>query len=235
MLAIYRFTSNQEAMKEAKDQIKRYFLEVRLYKDDFGITFEAIKKILRINLTYMRLSLLPAVVLIVLIVFIMIQLNLRFGYNPLKIGDRAIVAIQLSDGISLEDVNLSIEAPEGIEVETPPLRLFEEKEVDWRIRASQTGSYELGILISGERFTKAVLVGDGGERLSPHRARKNTFEGFLYPGEPFLPKDSLVKSISIKYPERSFKLWGWDTNWIVLFFGFSMVSGLVFKRLFKVA
>jgi hypothetical protein len=164
----------------------------------------------------------------------MIQLNLRYGYNPLKIDGRTIIALKFSDQVSVKDVNVSIEAHEGIVVETAPLRLSDEKEIDWRIKVGQSGSYELGILVSGQRFTKDILVGDGVKKLSPLRIRRDLYEAILYPGEPFLPEDSLIKSIRIVYPKRTFDLWGWETNWIVIFFGLSMISGFVFKRVFKV-
>lgn len=235
MLGVYRFTSNQDALKKTNDQIKRYFLEVRLYKDDFRTTFKALKKILKFNLTYMKLSLVPAIVLIVPIVIIMIQLNLRFGYKPIKVDEIFIVTLKFSDKVSLKNVDVSIEAPEGIIVETPALRLLDEREVSWRVKVSQTGSYELVILISGKRFTKEIYVGNGVRKLSPFRLRRNLHVALLYPGEPYLPEDSMIKSIRVDYPKRTFNLWEWDTNWIVIFFGLSLVSALVFKRLFKVA
>ena len=47
MLVIFRFTSNQGGIRSAKNRIKAFFLEVRLYNDDLGLIFSAQKNILR--------------------------------------------------------------------------------------------------------------------------------------------------------------------------------------------
>ena len=41
MLLIYRWTSNQAGIRRVKDKIKAHLLELRLYKDNMGVTMKA--------------------------------------------------------------------------------------------------------------------------------------------------------------------------------------------------
>src|SRR5919108_4002002 len=83
MLVIYRYTSNQKGIKETKDRIKAYLLEIRLFKDDLGILLSAQKNILRHNLTYMKHAVKPMLFMIIPVLLILIQLEGWFGRKPL--------------------------------------------------------------------------------------------------------------------------------------------------------
>src|SRR3990172_10738495 len=146
MLIIFRYTSNQDGIKEAKEKIKAYLLEVRLYKDDMGLMLNAQKNILKHNFTYMKYSVIPMLVMMIPVVLILIQLNFRFGYLPLKPGDDAIVKLNMNKGVNVNGTEAKIIAPSGIEVETPILRIDEKKEIDWRIRAKSPGDFNLEFL-----------------------------------------------------------------------------------------
>lgn len=226
MPLLYRSFSNQKTMKEVKGQISRYLLEIRIYKDDFKVAWDSIKNIFRFNLIYFKLSLLPAVILIIPAVFVMIQLNLRFGFKPLEMGEQTMVVLKLSEKISFDKTEIKLYSNDGIEIETPPLRMFDEKEVDWRIKADKSGKNELEIQINDQKFTKSVYIDDNIiKRLSPARVRNNVYEAFLNPGEKFIPQNSVVQSISVRYQKRVFDLMGWKTNWLVIFVALSMISG----------
>src|SRR4030067_3637841 len=84
MLIIFRYTSNQEGIKKAKDKIKAYLFEIRLYKDDMGLMLQAQKNLLKYNFIYMKYSVIPMLVMMIPVVLVLIQLNFRFGYSPLK-------------------------------------------------------------------------------------------------------------------------------------------------------
>jgi hypothetical protein len=50
-------------------------------------------------------------------------------------------------------------------------------------------------------------------------------------GEPVLPENSPIESISINYADRNIEVAGYGVNWIWLFFVLSMVAGFIFKEL----
>ena len=87
MVTIFSKVSNQEKMGKIKNLIKAHFLELRIYKNDVYETLSAQKKILRYNLSYMKLAFIPATIMFIPILFILIQMNLRFGHRPLSPGE----------------------------------------------------------------------------------------------------------------------------------------------------
>src|SRR4030043_1188364 len=86
MLLIYRLTSNQSGICRVKDKIKAHLLELRLFKDNMGVTMKAQGQILQANFRYLGLNLKPLLVMIVPLILILAQLNLWFGSEPLAVG-----------------------------------------------------------------------------------------------------------------------------------------------------
>ncbi len=235
MLAVFRLTSNQAGIRAAKDKIKAHLLEMRLFKDNLGASLGAQRQILAANWRYLRYSARPMLVMIVPLVLILIQLNFWFGYEPLAAGEPAILKVRLDPGVSPLETEVSLEAPAAIRVETPPLRLAEEHEVDWRIRPQAAGTSRLTVVASGGRTEKTVTVGGAPlSRLSPVRAR-GRFPGQLFrPGESPLPPAGPIRSVEVVYPARRLPLLGLRLHWLVAYFALSVILGFVLKRPFGV-
>jgi hypothetical protein len=109
ILLVFRATSDQRALRRVKNRITAGILEIRLFRDDLRTIFRAQWDILRHSLTYMRLSLVPMLWMIVPIVLLMIQLQFHYGYRPLQPGETAIVKAELAG----EDGCDSAPAPPG--------------------------------------------------------------------------------------------------------------------------
>lgn len=234
MLLIFRYTSNQKGIRQAKDKIKAHFLELRLFKEDFSLMMKAQGKILRYNLIYMKHSLKPMLIMILPLVIVLIQFNFRFGFRPFKANEEVMVGVTFSEPLPLQAMDISLEAPEGLEVETPPLRINRLHEVDWRLRAKVAGDYVLRIRIGEELLTKRVTVSDELCQLSPRKVSRSFFQEFLYPSEPALPSNSPVSYIEVKYPTRHLDLGGWNIHWLIVFFVLSIAFGFALKGMFKV-
>ncbi len=234
MLLIFRYTSNQKGIREAKDKIKAHFLEIRLFKDDFRLMMRAQVKILRYNLVYMKHSLKPMMIMILPLVIVLVQLNFRFGFRPLQPEERVIVRVKLSEALSLRSMGISLKAPEGLEVEEPPLRIESLHEVQWRLRAKEPGEYELRVRVGEKLFSKMVTVSNELCQISPRKVSRSFFQEFLYPSEPPLPANSPVRFIEVKYPARNLNLGGWNIHWLIVFFVLSIAFGFSLKGMFKV-
>lgn len=220
-LLVFRYTSNQRRIQEVKRQIIAHLLEVWLYRDEMSVVLRAQGAILRDNLRYLGLALVPLACMLLPMAALLIHTDLRYGHRALAVGERAIVAVKLPFGVSPEDVKLT--APEGIAVDTPAVRIPSEGEVDWRLRATARGRHALRFTVGSAEVTKEVVVGEPMARLSAARVRGGVAH-FLHPGEPPLPAGAPVQSISITYPESSLSLLGrtmhWIWPWLVLSMGF---------------
>lgn len=229
MLIIFKRISNQQVIKQVKDRLKAHLLELRLYKDDLGLSFVAMKGILGTNLKYLQQAIKPMLVLMVPTILILIQLAIRYEYRPLEIGESAIISVNLASAVALQDVGLDL--PEGIRAETPPLRIKQKNQVDWRIKAAAEGYWKIDFRIGDEVVTKELVVGTKLNPLSSRRVGANWMDSFLNPVEAPLSSTFSIKEIRIQYPERNLSLWGQDMNWLVVFFGFSVATGFALKGL----
>ncbi|MFZ1946937.1 MAG: hypothetical protein WAW06_05275 [bacterium] len=234
MLALFKLTSNQKAMKEVKTRISAYFLEMRLYKDDVSCVMASQRRILLANLGYMKLALLPAVVLIVPVVLIMIQLNLRYAFTGLEPGQTALVKVILEEGVDPTDTRLTLSAGEGLEKASPSVRIVSLGEVDWKVRLISSGVRDLRLSSDEGEMTFAV---SGTRRLVPVYSvmkKASIWEVLLNPGAPAVPKAMPVKSVEVKYAPMSFDFGLFKLSWLWTFLIVSMAFGVVLKFIFKV-
>ncbi len=234
MLYIFKYTSNQSAIRATKDKISAYFMEIRLFKDDLGLMLDAQKRILRTNLTYMRYSVTPMLVMIVPVVLILVQLGIRYAARPLHVGESALVKVMLRDGSSMGNHPVSVNPDDGLRLETPLLRIPQEREVSFRIGALTEGEHELSIQVGDERITQTIAVSDRVARVYNKKSKPGFMNALLYPGEPPIPKDSAIEEIQVNLPPQDVSIAGWNVNWLVFFFIVSVIAGYSLKGVFKV-
>ena len=233
MLWVFRKTSNQKALQEAKRRIHAGFFEMRLFQNDLRALVSAQKDVLRYNLIYLRHTLKPLAWMILPIGLILIQLDLRYGYQSLRPGQAALVRVRLASGVRFDSRALQLKSPAGLRVETPPLRIPSAHEVDWRIRPEQAGTYQLQVVAGEETFPKKVQVGNRILARSPRRV-SGWLEGVFYPAESVLPDGAPVASIEVKYPALRLACFGFRVHWMVPYFVLSVAFAFALRRPFKV-
>jgi len=235
MLVIFRYTSNQAGIKKVKNKIKAHLLELRLYKDSLGISMKAQGNILLANLKYITHSFKPLLVMIVPVVLILIQLNFWFGYESLKPGNSTLLKVKLEEGYNPLQTDLLLEPDAEIVVETPPLRIEEYGEVNWRISPQKSGIHHVDVVIAGNKITKTIATNAKPlSKLSPIKHKKKFVDELFYPVEAPIAKDIPVKSIEVFYPSKSMNLFGLNIHWLIAYFILSIIFGFSFKGIFKV-
>lgn len=236
MLFVYRRTSNQAGIRRTKDRIKAHLLELRLYNDNMSVTLRAQGRILVLNLRYLVYNLKPLLVMIVPIVLILSQLNLRYGSAPLRPGEATVIKAKLAPGFDPVETALSLEAAGAVTVDSPAVRIADEGEVAWRLRAKEAGPASLRLTTgAGLSFDKTVTVGGPPlVKVSSRRAGRSILDQALYPGEAPVPGGGPVQSVEILYPARRLSVLGLGVNWLVAYFILSMIFGFGLKGVFKV-
>jgi len=242
MLFVFRFTSNQKGIRQVKNKIKAHLLELRLFKDSLSLSLKAQGNILRYNLKYIGYSAKPLLVMIIPLILILVQLNLWFGYDALTPGQKTILKVKLEEGNSPLNINLAIEPSSGFDIETPPLRIEEEREINWRLNAREKGVHDLILIATNQRLTKKVSIAQKPlSKISPLKVRRNFIDELLNPGESPFSGDLPIKTIELKYPAKNMNLFGWNIPWLwsippwlVIYFALSIIFGFAFKGIFKV-
>ena len=235
MLFVFRFTSNQKGIKTVKNRIKAYLLEIRLFKDNLGRSLKAQGGILKQNARYIGYSGKPMLVMIVPLILILVQLNFWFGYEPFKPSEPAILKVKLKEGFLPTETQIDLKTPPGVVIESPALRIDEEREVNWRFSTDQAGIHELGITIGGETVLKRINARPRKlQKISPIKPHNNFLDQLFYPVEPPISESLPLESITITQPEYRFHLFGLRMHWIIVYFALSIVFGFALKGLFGV-
>jgi hypothetical protein len=235
MLLVYRAVSDQDGIRRTKNRIAAHLLEIRLYQNNMPVTFRAQGSILWWNLKYLLHSMKPMLVMIVPLVLVILQLDLRFGQFPLAPGESTVLKVRLQQSQRPSQVEAKIEPTSGIEVETPPLRIDGEQEISWRLKAKESSVYTLAIRINDQIISKRLVVGHAGlAPVSSARVSSRFFDLLMNPGEPPFIDSSVVKSIEIRYSPGHLAFFGWNIHWLVAFFVLSVLFGFALKGAFKV-
>lgn len=238
MLLIFKATSNQTRIRRSRDLINAHLLAMRLFRDDAQVLLASQRQVLRANLGYLRWALLPLIFIMPPVVLMMAQLELRYGAAPLPPHESAVVKA-VFEGTPPADATLTapgahdirIQAPPVV-VETPPLHIAYEGEVDWRVKGQIPGRYELKMTAGGHTYTKELVVGndDRAERVSGVKAA-SLWTRLLHPGEK--GPGAGVKKIEILYPRRENRIFGLAVSWVLTFFVVSLVAAFAFKGIIK--
>ena len=235
MLEVYKLTSNQTAIRRAKDRIKAHLYEMRLYKDNMRVTLAAQGAILKANLAYMGANLKPLAVMIVPLVLVLAQLSLWFDRAPLRPGEEVLIKAGLEASADPMTLDLTLETPPGLEITAPAVRIADEHEVVWRIKALSPGAGRLLLRTGGRTVEKSVVVGGRPlTKVSALASRGSFWKRVLYPGERPLPADTPVRSVEVMYPARTLAAFGLNVHWLVAYLVLSIVFGFAFKGVFKV-
>ncbi len=232
-LLVYKYTSNQAGITHAKGQIKMRLVEIRLFSHDIGMVVRATGHILWNNGKYLGLNIVPMLVMFVPIMSMLVQLEARYAFDPMPVGQEELLELQLDpDHCDVPVTAVRLELPEGVSEVAPPVRTPDGR-VYWRLKAEQPGDHVLAIHVGDTVVEKGLAVGGGPRKVPIMRTKK--LDALLYPGEAGLPGDSPVYDLRIRYPERELAyLPDGETGILITFFVLSLVSGFALKDVFGV-
>lgn len=243
-LVIYKYTSNQEGIKQAKEKIKGHFFEVWLYIDDLALIARAQAGIFRQGGRYLAYALVPLLVMIVPVMLILINLEFRYAYRPLRPGDEVLVKVKLKGSAGAQLPQLRLETPAGVAVAAGPVRIsFSEKhssretrlEADWRLRVEQEGVWPLRFWLGESAAAEQPLYAqsDGRRRLDPVRAASFA-SALFYPPLRALPSASPIQEIRVEYPSAEISFFGWQTWWVWPFLLVMLAAAFLLRGVIKV-
>jgi len=229
MVVVFRHTSDQKAIRIAKDHLKAHLLAVRLFQDQLQVVLNSYWRILWSTGSYLRLAFKPLLYVIVPLTLLIVQLDRYLGFVPIEPGRPFLVKARMANADALDQTALQL--PREVTLTAPPVHVPVRNEIIWRVVADKGGKYDLGIEADGQSYSKSAIVSEGIERISPVRLRGRWWERIFVSGEPALPVNSPIQSVRVNYPARNISFAWVEWNWIWLFFVLSLVSGFTFKSI----
>jgi len=232
MVVVFRYTSDQKAIRLAKDQLKAHLLAVRLFQDQLPVVLSSYGRILRCTGRYLRLAFKPLLFVILPLTFLIVRLDRYLGWAPMPSGQAFLVKVRTTNPEALNEASLLL--PAEMKTTAPAVHVPAGNEVVWRVVAEKNGDYNVIIGVAGQTLSKAVVASSGLSRVSPIRLQGHFWERIFVSGEPALPESSPIQSVEVGYPSRNIRFMGFEWNWIWLFFVLSLVAGFVFKSVLKI-
>jgi hypothetical protein len=230
-LGIYAVASNQKALRRSKSRLLARVLEIRLFRDDPVSVLVAFGHVVGGTVRYLSHSMKPLAFLLPLVVLWIIQLAGWFEWRPLLPGETSLVTVRLKSGVAPQAAPAALHVPDGFVAETPAFRSRNENELVWRVRALRAGSGVLRFDVAGVTVEKGIVAGTALEPLSPARVAGGVWPSLTWPVEAPLGKEGApVEEIRVEYPRRSWDVWGYSGNWLVVLLVASIGFGLVLKR-----
>ncbi len=156
-------------------------LEARLFAGDLRAALGAIGSFARHNLTYLRLSIVPFLWMVVPLGSFVAQLEFHYGYGGLEVGRPTLVKVRLL--VETRRPDLVLRAPSGIRIDTSAVWIPSLREAVWRVVAERAGEYELTVTAGGTGFTKTVRVSNAVIRRSPYRGDGRLLDQLRYPAQ----------------------------------------------------
>lgn len=236
LLAVFKYTSNQAAIKSVKDDVKANLLALQLFKENTPVVLRSQAGVLWGATRLALFAVVPMLVMTAPVLLALGQLSLWFQSRPLHVDEEAVVTLNVADAAAVSAARLEPNA--AIEVPVGPLQVPSERQVCWRIKALRPGRHQLVFRV-GERVADKELAvcgpstGDRMMRVSSLRPAWNLGDALLNPAEKPLDLASPIQSIAIAYPPRSSWTSGADT-WVVYWLVISMAAGFAFRRVLNV-
>ena len=243
-LVIYKYTSNQDGIKQAKEKIKGHFFEVWLYIDDLSLIARAQGGIFKQGGRYLAYALVPLLVMLAPVMLILINLEFRYDYRPFRPGDEFLVKVELKGSAVAQLNNLKLELPDGVALAAGPVRIsfrdrrqreLDRMEADWRLRVEKEGTlplrFKLGESLAAEQPLYAEA--NGRPRLDPVRSA-DFATALWYPPLMALPASSPVQEIRVDYPQADVSFFGWETWWVWPFLLVMLVAAFLLRGLIGV-
>jgi hypothetical protein len=239
-LLIFKKTSNQQKITYHKDQILGHVLQIPLYKDRFGLIFLSIFNIVKHNILYIQQTLIPLLFMLIPLIILMVQINNRCGYEPLHPGQQFVIQAELNANAGSETLDsLYCETSPVVQLETPALRIETERTVFWRARIVEQHSDSLPVIRVGngaseQPIERSVVTEYGGKRFSPEKKQWSFWNSVFTNAEGFLPADTPLSSITIRYQRAGYALFFWRVDAIILYFVFTLIFTFAMKGVFRV-
>jgi hypothetical protein len=125
-----------------------------------------------------------------------------------------------------------LDAPPGVAVETPAVRVLDQGQVSWRIRPAAAVSGSLRIRMDGATVEKRIEAG-AGPRFVPGRKVSSWWDAVWHPDEARIAAPR-VEWVDVRYPDARLEWLGIRMHWLIWFIVVSMLAALLLKKRFGV-
>ena len=214
---IYKYTTDQNMMKQLKDEIKGFQKEIKELKSNPEKAMQVQKEAMKTNMKYMSMSMKATLITFIPIIFIFGWMSSHLALESLKPEEPFTVTMSFSKPVS-GDATLVV--PSGMSVDGDATKEISGDNVFWTVRGKE-GAYVLEYEYTGRIFTQEILI------------TKDPY----YADPVVRVKDSTtdVKSLAVNHKKKIvMNLLGWKMGWLATYIIFSIGFSLGLRKIMKV-
>ena len=211
---IYKYTTDQNLMKQLKEEMKAFQKQVKELKKEPERAMQVQKKAMQTNMKYMMQSMKSTLYSFIPIILIFGWMNANFAFEPILPEQEFTTTVVFEDGVN-GFIELSV--PEGIVVNGKAKKEIKDNEVKWLL-SGERGEYLLEYIFDGKKYSKEVLIIEKQYKEPIKRVR-----------------DGTVKSIEVGHNKRIlFNLFGWKLGWLATYIIFAIIFSILIRKIIKV-
>ena len=211
---VYKFTTNQNLMKQLKEEMKEFQKEIKELKQDPAKAMQVQKKSMQTNMKYMMHSMRSTLFSFIPIIIIFSWMTANFAYSPIMPDQEFTTSVFFEENV---DGEIELNVPEGISIKSEKRKEVNDGEVKW-ILSGQEGEYLLEYDFNNKKYNKNVLI--NGKR-------------YVDPIEKI--DDGFVKTIEIEHKSKKLlNLFGWKLGWLGSYIIFSIIFSILIRKIIKV-
>jgi len=216
---IYKYTTNQNLMKQLKDEMKEFQKEMKELKNDPKKAMEVNKKAMQTNMKYMSHSMRSTLITFIPIILIFGWMNNSIAYEPIRPGEEFSIDASFSKNTQ---GTIELVVPEGITLITESEKTIKDDKATWVLKGEE-GSYSndkaLEFKFNNEIEYKNLII-----------SNKQEFAPVTQ-----VVKDSKLKIIKINnQPMKVLNLFGWKIGWLGTYIIFSILLSMLLRKILKV-
>ena len=211
---IYKYTTDQNLMKQLKDEMKAFQKQIKELKKEPERAMAIQKKSKQTNMKYMMQSMKSTLYSFIPIILIFGWMNANLAYEPIMPEQEFTTTIFLEDNTNGE-IELSV--PLGIEVNGATKKEIKDSEVTWLL-SGERGEYLFEYIFDGKKYNKEVLISE--------KQYKDPVKNV---------RDGTVRSIEIEHNKRILiNLFGWKLGWLATYIISAIIFSILIRKIIKV-
>ena len=220
---IYKYTTNQNLMKDLKNELKEFQKRVKELKDQPDEAMKVQKRMMETNSKYMMHSFKPMLFTFLPIIIFFGWMNAHLAYAPILPEQEFSITMNFEDGIR-GDITLSL--PEGMSSVNELNQTIQANQATWVLKGEE-GEYLLNYNFNGITYSNEILISQEKEYKEPTtRIKKQGIKDITVN----LEKVKLIKNIPLLGSIPWIGNFGWLGTYIIL----SIILSTLLRKLMKV-
>ena len=215
---IYKYTTDQDLMKQLKGELKEFQKEIKELRHDPKKAMLVQKQMMGTNMKYMTQSFKPMLFTFIPIILIFGWMNAHLAFEPLTPGQQFVLTAAFNNGEASGDISLG-EVPEGITLLSDKTQEIKANKAEWALEGEE-GNYLLELKYEEKSFTKELKI--------------TNEKSYAPPLERVLGGESLKTLTLSNKPVKVINLFGWKIGWLGTYIIISIIVSMLLRKWMKV-